>query len=67
MDTVLVCIKMVKQHLYQKRHQKNESVLVGEIRVTETHFKIDDFEDEMIYRYIISLKIINKYRNDSYN
>ena len=51
----------------EKAPEKYESVLVGDIRATKTNFKIDDFEDAMIYRYILSLKIINKYRNDSYN
>ena len=44
----------------EKAPEKYESVLVGEIRVTGTHFKIDDFEDAMIQMYILSLKIIIK-------
>ena len=51
----------------EKAPESYESVLVGEIRTKGTHFKTNDLEDSIIERYIIAMKIMNKYSNDSDN
>ena len=39
-------------------------MLIGKIREKRTNLKTDDLEYAMIERYIISLKIINKNKNE---